>query len=201
KRATVNPEAIDDVIFGNVLSGGGNIARLTALQTGVSTELPGLTIDRKCGAGSNAVNLAAQAIKAEEGEIYVAGGTESMSRALNLMVRVERAYSPAPPKFRSSQLSPQEIGDPPMGITAENLAEKYKVSREEQDEFALRSQQRMARAMEEGRFDEQIVPIQIPVRKGEPIVFKADEHPRPQTTIEALSKLQPVFLKGGTVTA
>src|SRR5699024_10961658 len=110
-------------------------------------------------------------------------------------------YSPAPPKFRSSQLSPQEIGDPPMGITAENLAEKYKVSREEQDEFALRSQQRMARAMEEGRFHEQIVPIQIPVRKGEPIVFQADEHPRPQTTIEALSTLQQVFLKGGTVTA
>jgi len=201
KRATVNPEAIDDVIFGNVLSGGGNIARLTALQTGLSTELPGLTVDRQCGSGINAVNLAAQAIKAGEGDIYVAGGTESMSRAPYLMDRAERAYSPAPPKFRSSQLSPQEIGDPPMGITAENLAEKYKVGREEQDEFALRSQQRMARAMEEGRFDEQIVPIEVPVRKGEPITFKTDEHPRPQTTIDALSNLQPVFLKGGTVTA
>src|SRR5699024_2237740 len=122
-------------------------------------------------------------------------------RAPYLMDRAERAYRPAPPKFRSSQLSPQEIGDPPMGITAENLAEKYKVSREEQEEFALRSQERMARAMEECRFDELIVPIQIPVRKGEPIVFKAVEHPRPQTKIEALSKLQPVFLKGGTVTA
>src|SRR5690625_46645 len=201
KRATVNPEAIDDVIFGNVLSGGGNIARLTALQTGLSTELPGLTVDRQCGSGINAVNLAAQAIKAGEGDIYVAGGTESMSRAPYLMDRAERAYSPAPPKFRSSQLSPQEIGDPPMGITAENLAEKYKVGREAQDEFALRSQQRMARAMEEGRFDEQIVPIEVPVRKGEPITFKTDEHPRPQTTIDALSNLQPVFLKGGTVTA
>jgi len=201
KRATVNPEAIDDVIFGNVLSGGGNIARLTALQTGLSTELPGLTVDRQCGSGINAINLAAQAIKAGEGDIYVAGGTESMSRAPYLMDRAERAYSPTPPKFRSSQLSPQEIGDPPMGITAENLAEKYKIGREEQDAFAFRSQQRMARAMEEGRFDEQIIPIQVPVRKGEPIVFKADEHPRPQTTIDALSNLQPVFLKGGTVTA
>lgn len=201
KRAKVNPEAIDDVIFGNVLSGGGNIARLTALQTGLSTELPGLTVDRQCGSGINAVNLAAQAIKAGDGDIYVAGGTESMSRAPYLMDRAERAYSPAPPKFRSSQLSPKEIGDPPMGITAENLAEKYKIGREEQDAFALRSQQRMARAMEEGRFDEQIVPIQVPVRKGEPIVFKTDEHPRPQTTIDALSNLQPVFLKGGTVTA
>src|SRR5699024_9440172 len=109
--------------------------------------------------------------------------------------------STAPRKFRSAQLSPQEIGDPPMGITAENLEEKYKVSRVEQDEFALRRQQRIARAMEEGRFGEQIGQIQITVRKGEPNVFKADEHPRPQTTIEALSKLQPVFLKGGTVTA
>jgi acetyl-CoA C-acetyltransferase len=88
-----------------------------------------------------------------------------------------------------------------MGITAENLAEKYNVTREEQDEFALQSQQRMARALEEGRFDEQIVPITIPVRKGEPIVFKTDEHPRPETTIEALSRLQPAFIKGGTVTA
>lgn len=201
KRAKVNPEAIDDVIFGNVLSGGGNIARLTALQTGLSTELPGLTVDRQCGSGINAINLAAQAIKAGEGDIYVAGGTESMSRAPYLMDRAERAYSPSPPKFRGSQLSPEEIGDPPMGITAENLAEKYKVSREEQDAFALRSQQRMARAMKEGRFDEQIVPIEVPVRKGEPIVFKTDEHPRPHTTIDALSNLQPAFLKGGTVTA
>lgn len=201
KRAQVPAGAIDDVIFGNVLSGGGNIARLTALQTGLSTELPGLTVDRQCGSGINAINLAAQAIKAGDGDIYVAGGTENMSRAPYLMDRPERAYSPAPPKFRKSQLSPHEIGDPPMGITAENLAEKYKISREEQDAIALRSQQRMARAMEEGRFDEQIVPIQVPVKKGEPFVFKTDEHPRPQTTIEALSKLKPAFLKDGTVTA
>src|SRR5690625_25319 len=201
KRAKINPEAIDDVIFGNVLSGGGNIARLTALQTELSTELPGLTVDRQCGSGINAINLAAQAIKAGEGDIYVAGGTESMSRAPYLMDRPERAYSPAPPKFRGSQLSTEKIRDPPMGITAENLAEKYKIGREEQDSYALRSQQRMGKAMEEGRFDEQIVPIKVPVRKGEPIVFKKDEHPRPQTTMDALSNLQPVFLKGGSVTA
>ena len=201
KRANVNPAFIDDVILGNVLSGGGNIARLTALQTELSVDLPGLTVDRQCGSGINAINLAAQAIKAGEGDIYVAGGTESMSRAPYLMDRSERPYSPTPPKLRKSQLSTQEIGDPSMGITAENLAEKYKISREEQDAFALRSQQRMARAMEEGRFDEQIVPIEVPLRKGDPIIFKEDEHPRPQTTIEALSKLQPAFLKGGTVTA
>lgn len=201
RRANVRPEMIDDVILGNVLSGGGNIARLTALQTGLSIEITGLTVDRQCGSGINAVNLAAQAIRAGDGDIYIAGGIESMSRAPYLMDRPEKPYSSTPPSFRKSQLSPKEIGDPPMGITAENLVKKYNISREEQDEFAFRSQQRMAAAMEEGRFNEQIVPITIPVRKGEPIVFKTDEHPRPQTTMEALSKLQPAFLEGGTVTA
>ncbi|RNF38235.1 thiolase family protein [Planococcus salinus] len=201
KRAKVEPELVEDVILGNVLSGGGNIARLTALETGLGTHLPGLTVDRQCGSGINAVNLAAQAIWAGDGDVYVAGGVESMSRAPYLMDRPEKAYSPVPPKFRKSQLSPKEIGDPPMGITAENLAKQYEISREEQDDFAIRSQQKAAAAMEEGRFDEQIVPIRIPVRKGEPIEFKTDEHPRPQTTKEALAKLSPAFLEGGTVTA
>lgn len=201
KRAGVDANQIDDVIFGNVLSGGGNIARLTALQTGLSLEIPGLTIDRQCGSGINAVNLAAQAIKAGAGDIYVAGGTESMSRAPYLMDRPTKAYSPVPPQFRSSQLSPKEIGDPPMGITAENLVKKYQVSREEQDAYSYRSQLRMAAAMEQGFFKEQIVPIQIPVRKDEPITFSVDEHPRPNTTLEGLAKLSPAFLQDGTVTA
>ncbi|MEW9051482.1 MAG: thiolase family protein [Neobacillus sp.] len=201
RRVNLDPEIIDDVIFGNVLSGGGNIARLTALQSGLSLNLPGITVDRQCGSGINAINLAAQAIRAGDGDIYIAGGTESMSRAPYLMDRPEKPFSPVPPSFRKSQLSPKEIGDPPMGITAENLVVKYQITREEQDEFAYQSQQRMKVAMEEGRFDEQIVPIKIPMKKGEPFVFKTDEHPRPQTTIEALSKLQPAFMQGGTVTA
>jgi acetyl-CoA C-acetyltransferase len=201
RRVNIGPEMVDDVIMGNVLSGGGNIARLTALQTGLSLEITGLTVDRQCGSGINAVNLAAQAIRAGDGDVYIAGGIESMSRAPYLMDRPEKPYSSTPPSFRKSQLSPKEIGDPPMGITAENLAKKYGISREEQDEFALRSQQKMARAMQEGRFKEQIVPITVPVKKGEPIVFDTDEHPRPNTTIEALSKLPPAFLEGGTVTA
>ena len=200
-RAGIDAAAIDDIIMGNVLSAGGNIARLTALETGLGIELSGLTVDRQCGSGINAINLAAQAIWAGDGDIFVAGGLESMSRAPYLMEKPEKAYSPAPPKFRKSQLSPKEIGDPPMGITAENLAEQYGISREEQDQFALESQKRAAQAMEEGRFDEQIVPIQIPVRKGEPIEFKEDEHPRPQTTQQALAKLPPAFLENGTVTA
>lgn len=201
KRAKVTPEMIDDVIFGNVLSGGGNIARLTALQTGLSMDIPGLTVDRQCGSGINAVALAAQAIRAGAGDVYVAGGTESMSRAPYLMNRPERPYSPQPPSFRKSRLSPEFIGDPPMGITAENLAEKYNISREEQDEYSVESQRRMAHAMENGFYDEQIVPIEVPQRKGDPIVFDKDEHPRPGTTMEALSKLPPVFKKDGTVTA
>lgn len=200
-RAGVDSKQVDDVIMGNVLSGGGNIARLTALQAGLGTHLSGLTVDRQCGSGINAINLAAQAINAGDGDIYIAGGVESMSQAPYLMARPEKAYSAAPPKFGKAQLSPKEIGNPPMGITAENLAEKYAISREEQDEFALQSQQRTAQAVEEGRFDEQIVPITIPVRKGEPLVFDKDEHPRPQTTKEALAKLPPAFLEGGTVTA
>ncbi|MBT2570715.1 thiolase family protein [Planococcus sp. ISL-110] len=201
ERAGIDAAIIDDVIMGNVLSAGGNIARLTALETGLGIELSGLTIDRQCGSGINAINLAAQAIWAGDGEVFVAGGLESMSRAPYLLGKPEKAYSPAPPKFRKSQLSPKEIGDPPMGITAENLAEQFGISREEQDRFALESQKRAAQAIEEGRFDEQIVPIHIPVRKGEPIEFKRDEHPRPQTTQQALAKLPPAFLEGGTVTA
>ncbi|WP_406944802.1 thiolase family protein [Halobacillus sp. SY10] len=201
QRAGIEPDAIEDVIFGNVLSGGGNVARLSALETGLSLQLPGLTVDRQCGSGLNAIHLAAQAIQAGNGEVYVAGGTESMSRAPYLMDRPERPYSPAPPKFRKSQLSPKEIGDPPMGITAENLAEKYQIPREAQDRFAQTSQERMAQAMEEGRFDEQIVALSIPVRKGEPITFKTDEHPRPSSTMEGMAKLSPAFLENGTVTA
>lgn len=201
KRVNLNPELIDDVILGNVLSGGGNIARLTALQGGLSVNIPGLTIDRQCGSGINAVALAAQAIQSGAGDIYVAGGVESMSRAPYQYERPEQAYSSIPPKYRKTLLAPEEIGNPAMGITAENLAKKYDITRKEQDEYSLRSQYRMARAIEEGRFDEQIVPISIPVRKGEPIHFNKDEHPRPNTTLAALAKLSPAFQRDGTVTA
>ena len=201
KRANITADMAEDCIMGNVLSGGGNIARLTALQTHLSLELPGVTVDRQCGSGINAVTLAAQAIRAGDGDIYIAGGVESMSRAPYLMDRAERPYSPALPRFRKSRLSPDEVGDPPMGITAENLVEKYDISREEQDQFAASSQRKMRIAMEEERFNEQIVPIAIPVRTGEPMIFDQDEHPRPQTSIEGLGKLAPAFKKDGTVTA
>lgn len=201
KRVNLNPEMIDDVILGNVLSGGGNIARLTALQGGLSVNIPGLTIDRQCGSGINAAALATQAIQSGAGDIYVAGGIESMSRAPYQYERPEQAYSSIPPRSRKTLLAPEEIGNPGMGTTAENLAKKYDITRKEQDEYSLRSQLRMATAIHEGRFDEQIVPISIPVRKGEPILFNKDEHPRPNTTLAALAKLSPAFQRDGTVTA
>ncbi|WP_332632161.1 thiolase family protein [Halalkalibacter flavus] len=201
KRANIDPREVDDIILGNVSSGGGNIARLTSLQAGFPFSTTGITIDRQCGSSINAVILAAQAIQAGVGDIFIAGGTESLSRAPYLMDRPTKGYDHVLPKFRPQQLSPKDIGDPPMGITAETLAEKYSITREEQDEFAYNSQQKMANAMRQGYFDEQIVPITIPVRKGAPFIFTEDEHPRPQTTKAGLSKLPPAFLHGGTVSA
>lgn len=147
------------------------------------------------------MNLAAQAVLAGQGDVYIAGGTESMSLQPFVLERAE-FFSKRPPQFRARfQLSPDAIGNPPMGITAENLAEKYGISREEQDRFALESQRKMARAMAEGAFREQILPLPVPVGKNETKVFDTDEHPRPDTTMEALAKLPPAFKEGGTVTA
>lgn len=196
KRAGIEGKDVDDVILGNCLNGGGNIARLSALQAGLGIEVPGLTIDRQCGSGMNAVGLGAQAIQAGTADIMIVGGAESMSRTPQ-QIRVEGGVA----KFSRNALAPEEIGNPPMGITAENLAEQYDISRVEQDEYSVMSQQRMTSAMSEGYFDEQIVPLTIPQRKGEPIVLSKDEHPRPGTTLEILSKLPPAFKKGGTVTA
>jgi acetyl-CoA C-acetyltransferase len=200
QRVNVNGEDVEDVILGNCLSGGGNIARLTLLQAELPFSVPGLTIDRQCGSGINSVALAAEAILAGKAKIVVAGGTESMSRSPYLLAPQQKAYDSMPPKFLSRQLSPDFIGNPPMGITAENLVGKYSISREEQDEFALRSQQRMAAAMENNLFEEQVVPIPVKTRKGE-VLFSIDEHPRPSITAENLAKLPPAFKQGGRVTA
>ncbi|WP_407313485.1 thiolase family protein [Desulfosporosinus sp. SB140] len=201
QRINLDPTEITDVVFGNCLNAGGNMARLCALQAGLPIETPGITVDRQCGSGLNAVNLAAQAVMAGMGDVYVAGGTESCSLKPYIMEHME-FFSKTPPKFRSGfQLSTNEIGNPPMGITAENLAEKYQISRLEQDEFSVRSQQKMGKAMEEGLFRSQIVPLTIPVGKNKTEMFDTDEHPRPQTTLEGLSKLPPAFKVGGTVTA
>lgn len=201
RRAQVSGEEVDDVIFANCLAGGGNMARLALLQAGLPLSTPGITIDRQCGSGINSVALAAEAIMAGSGRIFVAGGTESMTRAPYLMEPPGQAFDRVPPRFIRRQLSPEEIGNPTMGMTAENLAERYNISREEQDAFALRSQQKMKQAMDRGIYREQIVPVPIAGKKGETILFDKDEHPRPETTKEGLAKLPPAFKEGGSVTA
>ena len=200
KRANLNKDEIDDVIYGNCLSGGGNAARMTLLEAEFPVTVPGLTIDRQCGSSINSVALAADLIRAGRGTIFLAGGVESMSRTPHLLASASRPYDRQPPGFVKRQLSPEKIGDPPMGITAENLADKYRITREEQDTYAAESQRRMANAVEEGFFDEQIVPIKVKVGK-EVVLFDRDEHPRPGTSKEKLLKLRPVFKEGGSVTA
>lgn len=199
-RTQVHGKEVDDVILGNCGAGGGNIARLTLLQAGLPFSVPGLTIDRQCGSGINSVALAAEAIVAGKANVVMAGGTESLSRSPYLLTPQETAFDRMPPKFVKRKLSPDHIGDPPMGITAENLVEIYSISREEQDEFAFRSQQKMGIAMKNLWFEEQILPISIKTKKGE-WLFKEDEHPRADTTLEKLSMLSPAFKQGGTVTA
>ncbi|MEW9502061.1 thiolase family protein [Jeotgalibacillus marinus] len=200
KRAHLKKEEIDDVIYGNCLSGGGNAARMSLLEADFPVTLPGLTIDRQCGSSINSVALAADLIVAGRGTIFLAGGAESMSLSPHMLAPASRPYDRQPPAFVKRKLSPKKIGDPPMGITAENLVEKYGISREEQDKYAVESQRRMAQAMQEGFFDEQIVPIKVKAGK-EMVLFDRDEHPRPGTTQEKLMKLRPVFKEDGSVTA
>lgn len=201
KRAGIDAETIDQVIMGHCLGSTGCMARMALLEAGLPFSIPGLTIDRQCGSGSEAINLAAAMIMAGQGEVYVAGGVESMTRMPHLMEKPSQAYQRQAPRFIEPRpLAPSHIGDPPMGITAENVAEQYNVSREDQDKFGLASQQKAEQAIKEGRFKDQIVPVEIPQKKGDPVVFDTDEHPRFGTTLEGLAKLPPVFKKDGTVT-
>ena len=201
-RAGIDPATVDQVVMGHCLGAAGCIARIAWLEAGFPFSVPGLTIDRQCGSGSEAVNLAAALILSGQAEIVVAGGAESMTRMPYLLEKPASSYQRSAPVFiQPRPLSPKQIGDPPMGITAENVAERYKVSREDQDAFGLASQQKAERAIREGRFKEQIVPVLIPQKKGDPVVFDTDEHPRFGITLEALTKLPSVFKKDGTVTA
>jgi acetyl-CoA C-acetyltransferase len=200
-RAGAEGADVEDVIFGNVLGGGGNLARLSLLEAGLPIDVPGMTVDRQCASGLQAIALAMELASHGQGGLFVAGGVESMTRAPYLMARPEAAFSRMPPSFKRMQLSPDCIGNPMMGETAENVARQHGISREDQDAFALRSQQNAAAAMTEGRFKEQILPFEVPAGRGETRAFDADEHPRPTTTAEALAKLRPAFAKDGSVTA
>ena len=164
-------------------------------------EIPAVSIDRQCGSGSTAVHLAAAQIMAGLGDVYLAGGAESMSRMPYIALKPQ-GFSRTPPTWQMAKpLAPQSIGDPPMGVTAENVAVKYGISREEQDEMAYLSQVKAEKAIKAGVFKEQIVPVVIPQKKGDPKVFDTDEGPRFGITMQDLAKMKPIFRKDGTVTA
>jgi 3-oxoadipyl-CoA thiolase len=212
ERNPIDPQLIDDVIFGCANQAGEdnrNVARMSLLLAGLPVEVPGVTVNRLCGSGLEAVNQSDNAIKAGTGEVYIAGGTESMTRAPLVMMKPGKAYQRGNVQLHDTTLGWRLVNDqlaavyPPisLGETAENVAEQYGITREMQDEFALASQQKYAQALAEGKFKDEIVPVEIKGRKGEVTIVDQDEHPRPGTTMEQLAKLKPVFRQGGTVTA
>jgi acetyl-CoA acyltransferase len=203
--------AVEDVIYGCANGAGEdnrNVARMAGLLAGLPQEVPGTTLNRLCGSSLDAVGMAARSIKAGEVELMIAGGVESMTRAPFVMGKADAAFSRVA-KIEDTTigwrfinpLMKAKYGIDSMPETAENVAEQFKVSRADQDAFALRSQQRWAKSNAEGFFELEIVPVAIPQKKGEVKMFRTDEHPRPDTTLEMLSKLKGVVKEGGTVTA
>jgi acetyl-CoA C-acetyltransferase len=206
KRAQVDADAVDEVIMGNVLQAGlgQNPARQSWLSAGFPNSVPAVTVNKVCGSGLKAVMLAAQAVRLGDAEIVVAGGMENMSRAPYLLEGARSGLRMGDAAMTDSMIRDGlwcAVCDTHMGNTAEKVAEQYGLSREEQDRFAAWSQRKAEQAIASERFREEIVPVSIPQKKGEPVVFCRDEFPRPGTTEEALSKLRPAFRKDGTVTA
>lgn len=189
------PTAIDDVILGNAAGAGGNIARLAALEAGLDLGVPGMSVDRQCGSGLAAIVTACQLIRGGAGEVFMAGGVESTSRA---PLRAHRPLTPeaAPEFYTRARFSPEPIGDPEMGDAAENVARAFGITRARQDEFALQSHRRAVVAQGAGAFDAEILPLATPIG-----LIARDECPRPDTSLEALATLPPKFREGGTVTA
>ncbi|MBR6701387.1 MAG: acetyl-CoA C-acetyltransferase [Firmicutes bacterium] len=206
KRIDLKPEMVEELIFGCVLQGGlgQNVARQVCLKAGLPIEVPALTINKVCGSGLRAVSLAAQIIKSGDADILVAGGTESMSQSPYIVPSGRWGQRMGDGKFVDLMikdgLSDVFYGHH-MGITAENVAIEWNVSREDMDALAIQSQKRAEEAIKEGKFREEIVPIAIPQKKKDPIVFDTDEYPKFGSSIEKISALQPAFTKGGTVTA
>jgi 3-oxoadipyl-CoA thiolase len=211
RNARLDPAAIDEVIFGCANQAGEdnrNVARMSLLLAGFPDSVPGTTINRLCGSGMDAVITGARAIKAGEADLVIAGGVESMSRAPFVMPKAGAAFSRANEVHDTTigwrfvnKLMKEAHGVDSMPETAENVADDFGVSREDQDAFALRSQQKAGVAMGNGRLAREITPVSVPQRKGEPIIVDTDEHPRPSTTLEGLTKLRPIVREGGTVTA
>jgi 3-oxoadipyl-CoA thiolase len=212
-RAGVDPGIVEDVILGCANQAGEDnrdVARMAVLLAGFPVEVGGLTVNRLCGSGLQAINSAAHAIAVGDGDVFIGGGVESMTRAPYVMAKAEGPWDRGPRELQDTTLGWRFVNPRlaerhypySMGETAENVAERWGVSRERQDAFALESQQRAIAAIEAGRFDGQIVPVEVVRRKGEVTVVDRDEHPRADTSAEALGKLRPAFkASGGTVTA
>ncbi|MGD0908724.1 MAG: acetyl-CoA C-acetyltransferase [Candidatus Acidiferrales bacterium] len=206
RRAGIDPKSVDEIIMGNVVQAGlgQNPARQAGLGGGLDVRVAAMTINKVCGSGLKAVGLAAQSVILEEAEIVIAGGMESMSNCPYLLPGARTGY-----RFGNAEVVDSMVHDGlwdayndfHMGVTAELVAEKYGITREEQDLFALESHQRAVRARKSCFIESQILPIQIPQKKGDPIMIKYDESPREDTSLEALSKLRPAFKKDGSVTA
>jgi acetyl-CoA C-acetyltransferase len=203
KKTRIDPAEIEDVIIGIALSWhtAVNLSRWAALKAGLPFSVPGLTVERQCGSGLQAIVLAGQRIQAGDGEVFIAGGTESHSTFPYKVARPTQAYQYNPPGFINWETAPKPEWNLVMGITAENLADQWKISREAQDAFSYQSQMRAVKAIQSGRFKEETLPVMIPQRKGDPVSFEVDEHPRADTSMDKLAKLPPAFKKGGTVTA
>jgi 3-oxoadipyl-CoA thiolase len=210
RRTAVDPALIDDVLLGCANQAGEdnrNVARMAALLAGLPVDVPGQTVNRLCGSGLQAVNAAMHAIAAGAGDVFVAGGVESMSRAPFVMLKPEEGYARGAPEVADTVLGWRFVNarfpdryTVSLGETAELVAERFGVGREAQDAFAVESQQRAGRAQQEGRFDDEIVPVEIAGRK-ETVLVDRDEHPRPDVTLEQLARLRPAFRQDGTVTA
>lgn len=206
-RAGVDPATVDKVIMGNVLQAGlgQNVARQMMMDAGIPKEVPAFTLNKVCGSGLRAVELAAQIIKAEDADIIVAGGAESMSMAPYAVPSARWGARMFDTKLVDIMVNDglwDVFNNYHMGVTAENIAEQWGLTREQLDEFALSSQQKAEAAIKAGKFKDEIVPVEIPQRKGDPVVFDTDEHPKFGSTIEGLTKLKPAFKKdGGIVTA
>ena len=205
-KAGIKGELVEEVVMGNVIQAGlgQNVARQAAVKAGLPVEVPAMTINKVCGSGLRTVALAAQMIKAGDADIVVAGGMENMSQAPYLLKTSRWGQRMGDGKMVDSMINDalwDAFNDYHMGVTAENIAKEWNLSREDQDEFALNSQLKAEAAIKEGRFKDEIVPVVIPQRKGEPKIFDTDEYPRFGATIEGMAKLKPAFVKGGTVTA
>lgn len=206
KRAGIKKEDVDEVIMGNVLPGGlgQNPARQTMLLAGLPVETGAITVNKVCGSGLKAVMLAAQAVMVGDADIIVAGGMENMYQAPYYLPRARAGYRLWDGKLVDGMVHDglwDIINDFHMGITAENVAEEFRISREDQDRFALNSYHKAQKAIADGKFKEEIIPVEIPQRKGPPTIFDTDEVPQRETSLEALAKLPPVFKEGGMVTA